>query len=527
MLRRRTLLAAPAIVSAGLARSAYAQSPATLRIVPQADLAILDPTLTTATVTRNHAFMVFDTLYALDAAGRPVPEMAAGHTTSDDGRIWTITLRPGMRFHDGAPILASDCTASLVRWARRDPFGKTLMAATEALEAPDDRTIRFRLRAPFPLLPLALAKSIPSCPMMMPARIIPPDAAAPVTEMVGSGPFRFLAAERVPGARVAYARNPDYSPSPHGAPGLSSGPKRALVDRVEWHVIPDPATALAALRRGEVDWWERPIPDLIPAARADRALAVEVTNTSGTYAFVQLNHLHPPFDNPAIRRILLSAIDQREFTQAAGGSDPALQGGQVGLFLPGGPMASTAGLEALAARTDYPALRAELAAAGYGGERTVLLQATDSPVNNAVSEVMADLLRKLGFNLDTVTADWASVVQRRTSQATVGAGGWSLFGVSADGDYFADPTVHPAIRANGRQAWIGWPTSPRLEALFAAWFAAPDLPTRQSIAADMQRQAMIDVPYIPAGQVFLPTIHRRTVTGILPGFTKFWNVAKA
>ena len=524
-MRRRDLLSAGALALAA-PRIAQGQGQAVLRFVPQADLAVLDPTFTTATVTRNHAFMVFDTLYSLDAAGQPVPEMVEAHEATDSGRTWTLRLRDGLRFHDGETVRAVDCVASLRRWARRDPFGKTLMAATDELAAPDDRTLRFRLKQPFPLLPLALAKSIPQVPFMMPARIIPEDLAQPVREMVGSGPFRFLAAERMPGARVVYERNPDYVPRQGGTPGLSSGPKIVHFNRVEWQVVPDGATALAAIRRGEVDWWERPLPDLLPAARADRNLRVEITNRSGTIAFLQFNHLYPPFDNPAIRRLVQSAVNQADYAEAIGGSDPNMRGGKVGIFLPGAPMASEAGLDALAGRTDFGDLRRELAQAGYRGERVVMLVGTDSAVNNAASEVTADLLRKMGFDVDYVSTDWGSVVQRRTSQQPPGAGGWNLFAVSADGDYFLDPTVSPPIRANGRDAWVGWPTSPRIEELYQAWFAAPDLAARQAVARDLQLQTFQDVPYINVAQVFLPAVTRREVTGVLPGFAKFWNVRK-
>jgi peptide/nickel transport system substrate-binding protein len=525
-MKRRHLLAAGAAALAA-PRIARAQGKSVLRVVPQADLAILDPTITTATVTRNHAFMMFDTLYGLDLKGEPVPEMAQGHEVADDGRTWTIRLRDGLRFHDGEKVLAADCVASLKRWARRDAFGKTLMAATDELAAVDDRTLRFRLKRPFALLPQALAKTVPYAPLMMPARIIPEDAGQPVKEMIGSGPFRFLPAERVPGARVVYERNAGYVPRPGGTPGFSSGPKVVHFDRVEWQVIPDAATALGAIQRGEVDWWERPIPDLLPVARRDKGLNVEITNRSGTIAFLQFNHLIPPFDNVAIRRIVLSAINQGEYEEAIGGSDPALRGGKVGIFLPGAPMASEAGIDAaFKGRRDFDKLRQELAAAGYKGEKVVMLAATDSAVNNAASEVTADLLRKMGFNVDYQAMDWGTVVKRRSNQQGTDKGGWNLFAVSADGDYFADPTVAPAIRANGKDAWIGWPTSARIEELYHAWFLAPDQAARRKIAEELQLQTWQDVPYIPVAQVFLPTVLRREITGVLPGFVKFWNVRR-
>ena len=524
-MKRRTFLAASATALAA-PNLAQAQSSRTLKVIPQADLAILDPGITTATVTRNHAFMVFDTLYGLNAAGEAVPEMVEGATTEADGKTWTLKLRDGLKFHDGEPVRASDAVASLKRWGRRDAFGKTLFSATDDLAAVDDKTFRFRLKHPFPLLPQALAKSVPYAPFILPERLIPADPNAAIKEVIGSGPFRFLAGERVPGARVVYARNDTYIPRPNGTPGLSSGPKIVHFDRVEWQIVPDAATALAAVAKGEVDWWERPVPDLIPPAQTNKALKVEVTNRAGTIAFLQFNHLHPPFNNPAIRRLVLSAINQAEFTDAIAGSDPALHGGKVGIFLPGAPMATEAGLEMMAGRRDYPALKAELTTAGYAGEKVVMLVGTDSPVNNAASEVTADILRKMGFNVDYVSTDWGSVVQRRTSQATPDKGGWNLFAVSADGDFFADPTVVPSIRANGKDAWIGWPISARIEELFAAWFAAPDQPSRQTIARDLQLQTLQDASWIPVAQVFLPTVVRRDLTGVLPGFIKFWNVQR-
>ena len=528
-MKRRGLLTGGSMLGAALAipRLVRAQPQRTLRFVPQADLSILDPGITTATITRNHGFMVYDTLYALNAAGEPVPEMVAGHQVEDDGRTWVLTLRDGLRFHDGQPVRAADCVASIRRWGRRDPFGKTLLAATEELTATGDGTLRFRLRRPFPLLPQALAKTTPYCPFIMPERLIPSDPNTAVAEVIGSGPFRFLPGERVPGARVAYARFDGYSPRPGGTPGLSSGPKSVNFDRVEWQVIPDASTALAAVQAGEVDWWERPIPDLVPLVRSSPGLRAEVTNKSGTIAFMQLNHLHPPFDNLAIRRIVQSVINQGEFAQAIGGSDPSLLGGRVGAFMPGGPMASDAGLDMMKGRRDFAALRQELLQAGYKGERVVMLVGTDSPVNNAGSEVLGDLLRKMGFNLDYQSMDWGSVVQRRISQQPSDKGGWNVFVVSADGDYFTDPTVVPAIRANGREAWIGWPTSERVESLYQDWFNAPDEAGRRAVARDLQLQTFADVTWTPLAQVFLPTVVRKDITGILPGFTKFWNVRRA
>ena len=300
-MRRRTLLAATAALAApAVVRAASAT---TLKVVPASDLAALDPVWTTAPVVRNHGYMVFDTLYGTDAELRIQPQMAAGHVVENDGRQWTITLRDGLRFHDGEPVLARDAVASIRRFGARDSFGETLMAATDELSAPDDRTIRFRLKRPFPLLPNALGKPS-TMPCIMPERLARTDPAKQVTEMVGSGPYRFLGDERVAGSSVAYRRFEGYQPRGDGVASFTAGPKRAQFDRVEWQVIRDASTKANALINGEVDWVETPSTDLLGLLRASRKVVVTRSALAGDLAVMVLNHLQPPFDNPAIRRAL-------------------------------------------------------------------------------------------------------------------------------------------------------------------------------------------------------------------------------
>ena len=177
--------------------------------------------------------MVFDTLYGTDDDLVPQPQMAEGHTIGDDGKRWTIKLRDGLFFHDGAPVLASDCVASLNRWMKRDSFGQTVAQFTDALEAPDDRTLVFRLKRPFPPLIKALAKTQPSPAMIMPARIAATDPFKQITEIVGSGPFRFVADEYVPGSRAVFAKFDKYKPRDEAASSVAGG-KVVHVDRVEW-----------------------------------------------------------------------------------------------------------------------------------------------------------------------------------------------------------------------------------------------------------------------------------------------------
>ena len=136
----RAAVAAPVLSLPGILR---AQSQTTLRFIPVIDLTFLDPIYSTAQVSRNHGFMCYDTLYGMNSALEVSPQMLSGHVVSADERQWDLTLRDGLLWHDGERVLARDCTASIRRWAARDGFGAELMAATDELSAPDDRTIRF------------------------------------------------------------------------------------------------------------------------------------------------------------------------------------------------------------------------------------------------------------------------------------------------------------------------------------------------------------------------------------------------
>ncbi len=523
VIRRRTLLTAAAALAAPLvARSEAAR---VLRFLPASDVTALDPVWTSVYVTRNHAYLVFDTLYGQDDAFRAQPQMVAGAAVEQDGRLWRLALRDGLRFHDGSPVLARDCVASIRRWARRDAFGGTLMGVTDELSAPDDKTIQFRLKAPFPLLPDALGKVGINMLPIMPERLALTDPFKQVTEMVGSGPFRYLADERVVGARSVYARFDGYRPRDGGVASGTAGPKIAYFDRVEWNVIPDASTAAAAMQRGEADWWEQPSFDLLPLIDRDPELAVSVLEVTGNIGLMRLNQLYPPFDNPAIRRALLPALNQADYMQAICGDAPGAWRGGIGYFTPGMGMASEAGLSAITGPRDVERARREIAAAGYGGEKVVVLVPSDYARINALANVAGDMLKRCGLNVDMQEMDWGTVIQRRASKKPPAEGGWNVFFTTFTGNDMANPATDLALRGNG--SWFGWAVAPKLEALRDAWLAAPDEAAQRRLAAEMQAQAFVDVPFLPLGQFFQPTVQRKDLVGGLKGLPLFWNIRRA
>ncbi|MEO9188817.1 MAG: ABC transporter substrate-binding protein [Acetobacteraceae bacterium] len=525
-MRRRTFLAAGASTLAmpAISRGAANQ---VIRFVPQADLAVLDPIWTTTYQTRDHAFLVFDTLFGIDSAYKAQPQMVDGHSVEEDGRRTTLTLRPGLKFHDGTPVLARDCVASIKRWGARDSYGQALLGATDELSAPDDKTVVFRLKYPFPLLPDALGKTPPSICAIMPERLAATDPFKAVTEMVGSGPYRYKADERVAGSLVAYEKFAGYAPRPSGTPDGTAGPKVAYMDRVEWHILPDPSTVASAMRQGEMDWWLTPDADLLGLLRADKKLTVRTNDPTGFIATMRFNQLQPPFDNDAIRRAIIGAVQQSEYMIGMVGTDHAMWNDHCGYFCPGTPMASDAGMEALTSPRDLAKVKGELEAAGYKGEKVVLLAPTDIASAKALADITTDMLKKIGVNVAYQAMDWATLVQRRAKKEPVDQGGWSIYHTSWAGIDQSNPVGHVFLRGNGEKATVGWPSSPKLEELRTDWLRAPNLAAQQKLCAEMQLEAFHDVPYIPLGQYLAPTAFQANLTGVLTGNPVFWNIRRA
>jgi peptide/nickel transport system substrate-binding protein len=527
-MKRRSLLKSSAAGLAGLTapRIASAQALSTLKFKPNADLTILDPIWTTAYSVRYLGLLSYDMLYGVDNALNPHPQMVAGHVVENDGKLWRLTLRDGLRFHDGQPVLSRDVVASIKRWGARDAFGQVLMAVTDELSAASDKEVVFRLKSPFPLLPNALAKSTSYVPVIMPERLIA-DPTKMVTEVVGSGPYRYIADERISGARSVWEKFDGYVPRPDGTPEFTSGPKIARINRIEWVIIPDATTAADAVINGEIDWYEDVLFDLIPLLKKAPDVLVTSFNSAGSMGIMRFNHLHPPFNNAAIRRAQLGAVNQSDFGTAVAGNDHAMWDDKVGVFCPNSPMASDTGLEVLTSKRDDDQVKRDLAAAGYQGERVVYLSAADSYDITQQANVGADLMRRVGMNVDLVTVDFGTWLHRRANPAPPDKGGWNVTNTALPGLDLWDPASHLALRGNGMAAWPGWPTSAALEALRAQWFAAPDQAARQAICHDIQRQAWQDVPYIPTGRWRAITAYRTNIKNVLGGMPLFYNLSKA
>lgn len=523
MKRRHFLVGSSALLASP--KVATAESVRTLRVVPYANVSSIDPIATSAYFARNHGFMVYDTLYGWNDRLEPDPQMAAGHLVEDGGKRVTVTLRSGLRFHDGEPVRAFDAVASLKRWMQRNPYGQRLVTLTDELLALDDMQLQFQLRKPFPLLIHGLGAIDWPC-IVMPERIARTDAAKLIDDPTGSGPFRFKKDEYNSGNLIVYERNPAYVPVGSGTPSLTAGPKSVHFDRIELHVIPDPATAAAALQTGEIDWVEQVSPDIVQVLRSNQILKVEPMGQHDNYGALRLNHLQRPFSVKAIRQAIWPAIDQSNFMQALMGADPEGWRGDVGVFPVESPMVSSDGLEPLRGVRSIEVARKRLSEAGYSGEKVVLLSPAGSNLSQ-IGHVAADLFMRVGFNLELAELDLGALVQRRNSVEPVSKGGWSITTGGPASFGFIDPAVHQFIRGTGEMGLFGWPRVPRLEELRNAWFDAEDMSSRKAIAAEMQVLAIDEVTYVPLGSYRSYTALRGDLIGRVTGLPIYWGIRRS
>ena len=520
----KTLRAITVTALALTAPMTAAAQPKVLRHVPQADLKVLDPVVNPAFITVQHSYMVYDQLFALDAQRRPQPQMAESWSLSPDGRTYTITLRPGLKFHDGSPVRAIDAMASIKRWTVKDPAGSQMPKLGMELRAIDDRTFTLTLREPWGMAIEAMGKPSWALFVMRESDAMR-DVATAVTEVVGSGPFRFVRAEWVPGSKVVYERNPDYVPRAEPASYYSGG-KVVKVDRVEWTVIPDAATAVSALIQGEVDIVEAPAIDLLPLLAKAPNVKVTVHDRVGNQAMLRMNHLYPPFDNPKGRQALLYMVDQSDYMNVAVGNPEFWRECHAWLMC-GTNETSEAGTEDFR-KPNLERARALLKEAGYDGRKIVVLDPTSINVVPQISQVSIEKLRAIGLNLDVQTMEWSVMLQRRFRTEAPEAGGWNIWHTYSPGLDLANPVTSYAMTAPcAKTGWPGWACSPELEKLRDAYGREQDPVKRKAIAEQIQLEAVRLVPVVPLGQFFQPTAYRTNLAGVLEvPIPVMWNIEK-
>lgn len=482
-------------VNLGAAADAAAQTK-TLRLVPYADLKVLDPTFTTAYITRNFGHMVYDTLFALDAKGEPQPQMVEKYTRSADSKQWAFTLRQGLKFHDGSPVTSTDCIASLQRWSARDNTGQAMVASGAEWKAIDTRTFTLTLKEPFGLVLDGLAKVSSFQPVILPERLAKLPTNTPITEVVGSGPFVFKRDEWVPGNKVIFIKNTQYVGRSE-APSGFAGNKTPLVDRVEWLILPDSNSAIAALKNGEVDLVEDVPPDYIAPLLADTT--IKIVRRGASQGYMAMNQTQPPMNNPKVRQAVLMAVNQEKFTASMGYPANLRIPYCAAFFICGSPNETSAGSE-LYRNRDVVKARQMLKDADYKGEKVVVMVPTDIASLNGAGQVAAQTLKSIGLNVDVQTMDWSSIVARRTKKEAPNAGGWSVYTTAAGEFDLNSPINSTNLGAACGNSLPGWPCDKKLDELRAAWIRQTDPAKRREALEAFHKRAYETLPYIPVGQ---------------------------
>jgi peptide/nickel transport system substrate-binding protein len=520
MIGRRFL----AVLAATVAIAGPASAQSVLKVALHSDLKIIDPIWTTALISTHHGNMVYDTLFAVNEKLEVKPQMVEKWDVSADKLTWTFTLRDGLEWHDGTPVTGEDCVASIRRWGAKDSMGQKLLGEVTELTAPDARTIKMVLKAPYGLVLESLGKSSSNFAFMMPKRVAGGDPNTQITDPTGSGPYIFKRDEWKPGEKAVYVKNPKYKPRSEPASGLSGG-KVVKFDRVEWLTLPDTQTQVNALINGEIDMVEIVPPDLLPLLQKDKNIRITVVNQAGRQYAMRFNVLHKPFDNPKIRQAALYALNQKDFLDANIGN-PEFYRECRSVFPCGSPLESTKGWEDKVTGNTAKAAQI-LKDAGYDGTPIVLLHQTDTPNHNNLATVAKSQLEKAGFKIDMQAMDWQTLVGRRAKRDALNAGGWSAYFTSWGATDVTNPVSAAFLNASCEKATFGWACDPELEKLRDAFSKETD-PTRQKQIAEQVQLRVIDYPtHVILGQFTTPTAIRANLGGLLhaPALA-LWNVEK-
>jgi peptide/nickel transport system substrate-binding protein len=518
---RRALRAFALLALAAPLLSAKAE---TLTVVMQGGLRVMDPITSTAFLTRDHGYMIYDTLLGTDANFKIQPQMA-DWKASADGLTYRLTLRDGLKWHDGLPVTAADCIASIKRWAEVDSTGQVLMPMVQSIKAVDDKVFEVVLKERTTLLLEGLSKLSSRPAFMMPKRIAETPAAKPVTEYIGSGPFKLVVSEFKPGLKVVYEKNKDYVARSEPA-SWTAGAKLAGVDRVEWVTMPDAMTSLNALQNGEVDFVQQVPYDLAPMLDNEKNVKVQVLDKLGSWTYFRFNHLYPPFDNKLLRQAAMAAVGQDDVLKALVGN-PKYYKTCAAVFGCGNPNGSSYGAEWVVP-SNIEKAKALMKEANYDGTPVVLLQPTDVAMLAAQPIVIGAALRKAGFKVEMKTMDWQTVTTQQGNQKSPAEGGWNIFSTYSTLATSGDPLSNTTIGSNGKKAWAGWPDVPAIEVLRQKYVRTASATERKAIAVEIQKLAIDNGVVAPLGQFLVPAAYSTALSGVMESpVTVFWNIKKS
>lgn len=520
----RVAVAVLGLAGPGLVAGARA---ATLEVAAQTDLSSLDPQGPAATQTYVHGMLVYDTLFAQTEKLATRPQIVGVHEVSADRLVHRITLRPGLLFHDGSPVRTRDVIASLKRWMGLDIVGRTMAADLEALEAVDDQSFVIRMKRPFPV-EQALANSGSGIAAILREQEAIAGAFGRTTPVIGSGPFRFLAEEWLPGARMAYAKHEGYVPRAEPPDGLAGG-KVPKLDRIVFRVMPDASTKSSAIQTGEIDFIDSlPFDQAEVLAKRPGLVVGRLSDTFNPF-FLRPNSLYPPFDNAKARQALMLAVSQRDYMDV---SFVRPEWGQTCLsfFVCGSPNGVTTGSEPFA-KQDLARARALLKESGYKGEKVILLNSHETLFVGLAGDYAAQNLREIGLNIEVAESDWGTFLTRRNNKAEPAKGGWNLFITSVSGSGIYSPLSNSIGDTTcGGRNFAGWACDDTAAQLRDDWIHAPNETRQREVLEALSRRLWEVMPTVVLGQRAQLYAWRSNISGFVrpPSLvTVFWNIEKA
>lgn len=509
-------------LSAAFGVTSHAQ---TITAVMQSPLRALDPIVSSAAISNTHGYMIYDTLLGMDSDFNIHPQMADRWEVSGDGKTYTFFLRDGLKWHDGAPVTAEDCVASIRRWGAQDVMGQSLMGLVTEMKVIDETSFSMTLEVPSNLILHGLAKIGTRTAFMMPKRVAETPASEQITEHIGSGPFRFVQSEFQPGLKVVYEKNTDYLPRSEPA-SWTAGGKVVKVDRVEWVSMPDSMTTVNALLNDEVDFVENLPFDMMPMVEGKEGYQVEFLSPLGLWTYMRFNFLHAPFDNPVVRKAAMYAVGQNDILMALAG-DPKFFSTCAAIFGCGTPYASEYGSN-IVIEPNIEKAKKLLAEAGYNNEPVVILHPTDNAQVTTQPVVVAAALRAAGFNVDLQSMDWQTLTTRRASKNAPNDGGWSIHTTTGPLIGITNPLINQTVATSGEKAWFGWPNFPEIEMLRAEFARTSDAARLGEIAEEIQQKVIEDGVVVPMGQFVIPSGFSTKLSGVLQSpVAIFWNIEKA
>ena len=525
--KKLAALAAFAAIAGASGVPAQAQSSErTLRIVPHSNLAILDPIWTTAYMSRNHGYMIYDTLFGTDEKAQIKPQMVESWSASPDNRLWTFKLRPGLEFHDGKPVTSEDVVASLARWGKRDAMGTALFTFVDRMDTPAPDTFRIFLREACGFLLEALGKPSSNVPFIMPKRVAETDAFKQIDDYTGSGPFIFKRDEFKPGDKAVYLKNARYVPRKEQPSGTTGG-KNVYVDRVEWNLaLRDAQAQVNALQKGEVDILEALAFDHYEAAKKNPDIQIPKYSTVNLQYMARFNHLNKPFDNPKVRQAVLAAFAQQPFLQAQVGVKE-LYNTCPSMFTCGTPYGSPAGSD-IQSKSNMKKAQELLKTSGYDGTPILIMKPTDLASIQKLPDVAAQLMRQAGFKVDLQAMDWQTLVGRRAKKDPVDKGGWHMFLTAWQGHDIWNPIANAAMDTRGEASgWFGWGKDDKIVELRNQFMRETDEAKKKKLADAIQARAFEVGTHVPLGEYTQPMAARKNITGFfVTNGNIYWNLKK-